>query len=166
MLAPMRNIQLSCPHEEDTTAETLHGAGHWLLDRRKPSEALGIFQLLTLCAPEDERGYLGLALAFQAMGCDQLAERALRDGTAKADCPCRCYWALFHDQRRRGQHGRALQSRRMAESLARASGKTELLAMVASMRWQPPPSGGRSTSSRQGWLQMKTRTPKNHGRRR
>jgi len=50
-----------------STGDTLYALGHELVDSGRASDALSVFRTMLLVVPDDERGYLGLGLAHEAL---------------------------------------------------------------------------------------------------
>ena len=48
--------------------EAMYTTGHWLLGQQRASHAAEVFRLMTVTAPDDERSWLGLGAAHEALG--------------------------------------------------------------------------------------------------
>ena len=55
-------------------ADTLYALGHWLVEQARTDDAAHVYRTLLLTAPDDERGWLGLAFVHEARGEDELAD--------------------------------------------------------------------------------------------
>jgi predicted Zn-dependent protease len=56
------------PSEHARAIDAAYAAGYWLLQSCQPHEAVHVFRTILLAAPSDERGWLGLAEAHDALG--------------------------------------------------------------------------------------------------
>jgi tetratricopeptide (TPR) repeat protein len=50
-----------------TALDALHAAGAWLLEQGRPRDAMDVFRAILLSAPDDDRGWLGLGAAHEAV---------------------------------------------------------------------------------------------------
>lgn len=55
-------------------ADTLYALGHWLVEQARTDDAAHVYRTLLMTAPDDERGWLGLAFVHEARGEDELAD--------------------------------------------------------------------------------------------
>lgn len=67
-----------------TAIDTLYATGTWLLEQSRARDAMDIFRALILSAPNDERGWLGLGAAHEAVGETEVAVRLYELGTHAA----------------------------------------------------------------------------------
>lgn len=53
--------------------DALYAAGHWLHERERHADAADCFRAMLLLAPNDARGWLGLARSHELAGHDDIA---------------------------------------------------------------------------------------------
>jgi lipopolysaccharide biosynthesis regulator YciM len=69
--------------------DALYATGVWLLEEHRARDAMDIFRAMLLSAPNDERGWLGLGTAHEAVGEIEVAVQ-LYALCARAAHPGRC----------------------------------------------------------------------------
>lgn len=70
---------------ESDAIEALYATGHWLVSMGRASEAKDVFRTMLVVAPRDERGWLGLGHAHEAL--DEVVAAAKLYALARATLP-------------------------------------------------------------------------------
>jgi Flp pilus assembly protein TadD len=102
---------------ERQAVEALYATGHWLLSLDRLRPALDVFRTLTIVAPGDERGWLGLGQTHEKLEDERTAEGLYRLACQTLPDSVRC----------RVAHARALRA------IGDTEGATELLEQAADM---------------------------------
>ena len=84
-------------------ADALYVVGHWLLEQRRPADAIHVFRTLLMNAPNDERGFLGLGASHEQLGNDAVAIGLYALGEAAVTSSFRCSLAHARVLRRLGK---------------------------------------------------------------
>lgn len=114
--------------------EALYTTGHSLLQDGKVADGSGVFRTLTTFAPDDERGYLGLAACLEVLGAPAAALLVYETGAQTAHPSVRCAVGRARVLRGMGRAEEASSAWEDADALARHIGDTELCALVAQER--------------------------------
>ena len=116
-----------------TAVEALYATGKWLLDERRPHDALHVFRAMLLAAPVDERGWLGLGAAHEAIGEAHVALE-LYAGCALAARRGRCDVARARILRAFGRDDEAIAALDIVETVVDAEDDDALRALLAHER--------------------------------
>jgi tetratricopeptide (TPR) repeat protein len=110
--------------------ELLYATGHWLLSRGRHREAAEVFQLMTLIAPGDERGWLALGACHEAVGQSRVAIELYRIALIVAAPAVRCTIARGRALRALDSEDAAIEAFDTAYELASSAGDAELAALA------------------------------------
>lgn len=119
-----------------TAIEALYATGKWLLDEQRPHDAIHVFRAMLVASPADERAWLGLGAAHEALGEPQIA-LDLYAGCALAARGGRCDIARARVLRAFGREDDASVALDVAESYSDAHDDDALRALVARERAAP-----------------------------
>lgn len=113
--------------------ETLYAAALWLLREERPSDAMHLFRLMLLCAPRDERGWLGLGTTHEHLGQESVALQIFATAKGAADAP-RCAIARARLLRKLGRDDEADAAFDEAEATASEGHDDDIVALVTNAR--------------------------------
>lgn len=112
----------------------VYAAGHWLLQNDRPRDAVDVFRTILLAAPSDERGWLGLAEAHDALGEQTKALELLRLASDATGPRARITLGLARCLRHAGEDASGLYD--LAIDLASNEDADELLPLIHHERAQ------------------------------
>ncbi len=122
------------PTDQALAIEAVYAAGHWLLQNDRPREAVDVFRTIMLAAPTDERGWLGLAAAHDALGEHTKALELLRLAPDATGPRARLALCLARALRHVGED--ATDAYELAADLAFSEDAHELLTIVQTEKVQ------------------------------
>lgn len=125
----MNLANLAAPSE----LETLYAAALWLLREERPADAMHLFRLMLLCAPSDERGWLGLGTSHERLDQEDLALKIYAVAQDASPAP-RCTLARARLLRRLGRDDDAEVAFDEAEVAAAATNDDDAIGLVANAR--------------------------------
>ena len=118
----------------ESSIEALYATGHWLLSSGRHADAGKVFQLMTVTAPEDERGWLGLGAAHEGVGQLRIAAELYRLAPLAGAPNVRCAIARGRALRALGQPEAADAILEAATEAAASAGDDAMAALAAAER--------------------------------
>lgn len=132
----MTSMPTIAPQPSPGALEALYATGHWLYSRDRFAHAQSVFRAMLHIAPEDERGWLGLAACHEALDQEDIALEIYLGAAASAVAP-RCELARARILRRRGLEVEAHRAVEQAARIAEHQRDDELRELVAAERGRP-----------------------------
>ena len=120
--------------QTDRAIETLYGLGHWLLEERRPADAIHVFRTMLMSAPDDERSWLGLGLCHEQKGDTAVARELYGLAIAAVPRSFRCPLARARLLRACDAADEADRSYEIAEERASAADEDEIAHAIACER--------------------------------
>jgi Flp pilus assembly protein TadD len=115
----------------NTTADTLYGAGYWLLEQRRPEDAKHVFRTMLVLAPSDERAWLALGACHEETHETEKAARLYALAPIACGSALRCLVAHGRVLRKLARDDEADEIYAKAAELAADADDAELAAIIA-----------------------------------
>jgi Flp pilus assembly protein TadD len=134
---PQGAASAASPRAEKRGIEALYATGHWLLSQERASDAAGVFRAMALLAPDDERSWLALGAAHEALEQPDLALEMYGTGHVLASPSILCGVARARVLRRQHRDAEADLALDHALRAAEAKGDDALVDLVVAERSGP-----------------------------
>jgi tetratricopeptide (TPR) repeat protein len=112
-------------------ADTLYGAGHWLIEQQRHEDAKHVFRTMLSLAPSDERGWLALGACHEQANELETAARLYRLAPLACGTALRCVIANARVLRKLARDDLAEEAYAAAAELADDADDAELAAIIA-----------------------------------